>query len=95
MRATIIVRGKVQGVGYRSFVKSRAKEIGLKCSARNLNDGSVEIFAEGNDDLISSMVSIMKERKPPMAVVDSIEVYSEGSSNYRGPFGSNEASGVV
>ncbi|MGC8587186.1 MAG: acylphosphatase [Candidatus Micrarchaeia archaeon] len=94
MRATIIVKGKVQGVGYRWFVRQSAKGIGIKCAARNLKDGSVEIFAEGEKDSINGIVSLLKNRKPPAASVDSIEVYEEGSNNYRGPF-DNGADEVV
>lgn len=41
----IIVTGKVQGVGYRKFAKKVADKVGIMGSVRNLNDGSVEIFA--------------------------------------------------
>ena len=39
----IIVRGRVQGVGFRRYVKQIADEAGLTGTVRNLSDGSVEI----------------------------------------------------
>jgi len=42
------VRGRVQGVGFREFVLTRARALGLTGAARNLLDGrSVEVVAEG------------------------------------------------
>jgi acylphosphatase len=42
-----IVRGRVQGVGFRHFVRGHAQELGLDGEVRNLEDGSVEIVATG------------------------------------------------
>ncbi len=42
-----IVRGRVQGVGYRYFVERIADELGLAGYAKNLDDGSVEVYAVG------------------------------------------------
>lgn len=47
VRLTIWVRGYVQGVGFRWWVRERASALGLAGSAGNLDDGSVEIVVEG------------------------------------------------
>ncbi|MFB4310892.1 acylphosphatase [Actinomadura sp. GTD37] len=47
VRLTAWVRGRVQGVGFRWWVRSRALELGLAGSAANLADGRVEVVAEG------------------------------------------------
>lgn len=47
VRLTAWVRGRVQGVGFRWWVRSRALELGLAGSASNLSDGRVEVVAEG------------------------------------------------
>lgn len=52
--ATAIVTGRVQGVGFRQFVKTLADRLELSGTVRNVDDGSVEIFvqvgAEGEAD---------------------------------------------
>ena len=45
--ATIFVRGRVQGVGFRWWSRARALELGLVGFARNMADGRVEICAHG------------------------------------------------
>lgn len=47
VRLTAWVRGHVQGVGFRWWVRARALELGLGGSATNLADGRVEVVAEG------------------------------------------------
>ncbi|WUI04441.1 acylphosphatase [Spirillospora sp. NBC_00431] len=47
VRLTAWVRGRVQGVGFRWWVRARALELGLAGSATNLPDGRVEVVAEG------------------------------------------------
>ncbi|NDU77769.1 acylphosphatase [Actinomadura sp. DSM 109109] len=47
VRLTAWVRGRVQGVGFRWWVRARALELGLAGSAANLRDGRVEVVAEG------------------------------------------------
>ncbi len=44
---TYIVRGRVQGVGYRYFAQQWAAEIGLSGWVKNLDDGNVEVYACG------------------------------------------------
>ncbi len=43
-----IVSGRVQGVGYRAFAQRAAREIGVTGWTRNLDDGSVEVHANGS-----------------------------------------------
>lgn len=51
-RMTALVSGLVQGVGYREFIRRNALDLGLSGYAENLDDGRVEVVAEGaRDDL--------------------------------------------
>lgn len=50
-----VVRGRVQGVGFRSFAQTAATELGLTGYARNLDDGSVEVYAVGPPDKLEAM----------------------------------------
>ena len=45
----IVVRGKVQGVGFRNATWRKAMELGIRGAVRNLDDGSVEILASATD----------------------------------------------
>ncbi len=45
----IVVRGKVQGVGFRNATRRKAMELGIRGSVRNLDDGSVEILASATE----------------------------------------------
>jgi len=59
MAATIrlIVQGKVQGVFYRATVKKWADELGVTGHACNLDDGSVEVVAQGAADALAELES--------------------------------------
>jgi acylphosphatase len=46
-RITVLVSGRVQGIGYRNFTRKKALELGLSGYAENLPDGRVEVVAEG------------------------------------------------
>jgi acylphosphatase len=48
VRLTAWVRGRVQGVGMRWWIRSQAQPLGLAGWARNLEDGRVEVVAEGS-----------------------------------------------
>jgi acylphosphatase len=48
-RLTAWVEGRVQGVGFRAWVRLRASELGLDGFATNLDDGRVEVVAEGGE----------------------------------------------
>lgn len=63
-RAVIRLYGIVQGVGMRYFIWREAKRLGLNGYVRNLSDGSVEIVAEGDEELIQTLVSLARKEGP-------------------------------
>lgn len=67
-----VVRGRVQGVGYRYFARRNAQALGLSGFVRNLPDGSVEVVAEGGEDALASLERALREG-PAFAAVDSCE----------------------
>lgn len=54
-----VVRGRVQGVGFRWFVRERARALGLSGWVRNRDDGSVEVLAVGEDDALRQLRSLL------------------------------------
>lgn len=55
----ILVFGKVQGVGYRKFAKYHADKLGILGSTRNLEDGSVEIYAQGEQKMLDTFMQYL------------------------------------
>jgi acylphosphatase len=68
-----IVRGRVQGVGFRWFVEREAHILGIAGWVRNNHDGSVEVLAQGTRDQLSGLHSRLREG-PRAARVDAVEV---------------------
>jgi acylphosphatase len=64
-RATIFVQGRVQGVGFRWWVRARALELGLAGFARNLPDGRVEVLAQGEDQAVGGLRELLEQRDVP------------------------------
>jgi len=60
-RATIFVRGRVQGVGFRWWTRARALELGLVGFARNMDDGRVEVCAQGSREAIDRLCDLIQE----------------------------------
>ncbi|OZI33712.1 acylphosphatase [Bordetella genomosp. 5] len=68
----IIVRGKVQGVGYRHATVRRAHLVGATGWVQNMEDGTVEALIQGTPDQVDQMLEWLR-RGPPAAVVTDIE----------------------
>ena len=58
-RLTAWVRGHVQGVGMRWWIRSHALELGLAGWARNLDDGRVEVVAEGPREALDRLLAAL------------------------------------
>lgn len=72
-RIHAIVSGIVQGVFFRSFVKKEAEILKLKGFVRNLDDGTVEVVAEGNKNLLLKFIERLKTG-PNGARVDGVKI---------------------
>src|SRR5579863_5756355 len=68
-----IVRGRVQGVGFRWFVEREAHQLGIAGWVRNNHDGSVEVLAQGTRDQLSGLHARLRQG-PRAARVDSVDV---------------------
>jgi acylphosphatase len=81
-----LVRGRVQGVGFRWFVEREAHILGIAGWVRNNHDGTVEVMAQGTRDQLSGLHSRLREG-PRAARVDSVDIEDEkpaaGLSSFR------------
>jgi acylphosphatase len=64
--------GRVQGVGFRWFVRQAAVRLGVNGDVANLADGRVEIRAQGRSDQLAGLLAAAR-RGPPAARVDRVE----------------------
>ena len=62
------LRGRVQGVGFRWFVRGVARELGLAGRVRNLRDGSVEIEVAGDPESVEELKARVRQGPPGAAV---------------------------
>jgi acylphosphatase len=82
-RLQAVVSGRVQGVGFREFVRHEAATRGICGYVRNSDDGRrVEVVAEGDDAAIEDLVRILHSG-PRFAVVDDVDAeFSEASRGF-------------
>ncbi len=69
-----VVRGRVQGVGFRWFVEREAHILGVSGWVRNNSDGSVEVLAQGTREQLLGLRSRLREG-PRAARVDDVEEF--------------------
>jgi acylphosphatase len=68
-----LVRGRVQGVGFRYFVLVEARSLRLTGFTRNLPDGNVEVQAAGEFDELDALARVL-EQGPALSRVDGVTV---------------------
>lgn len=61
----VVIKGKVQGVGFRALTRRHAMILGIKGTVRNLEDGTVEIYAQGSKQQLEKLIQILKEETTP------------------------------
>jgi acylphosphatase len=76
-----LIRGRVQGVGFRYFAQHAASGLGLTGYARNLDDGSVEIYASGSQDELSDFAARLRQG-PRWADVRGVEEQEAAVQQY-------------
>lgn len=79
----VLIRGRVQGVGFRAWTAREAGRLGLDGWVRNLSDGRVEAVFAGEDGAVSEMIRLcakgpMFGRVDDVAVADEVEAIRPG-----------------
>ena len=72
-RLSVLISGRVQGVGFRAFVQRQALDLHLSGYAENLSDGRVEVVAEGDKDELEHLL-VKLRNGPSHAHVKEVEV---------------------
>ena len=67
------IKGVVQGVFFRKFIKENADELGVRGFVRNLEDGRIEIVIEGRDEKVNELLEKCK-KGPKHSEIKEIEV---------------------
>ena len=72
-RLEAVVRGRVQGVGFRAYVRGWARKLGLAGWVRNEADGTVRLVAEGEPEALDRLARLVWGG-PPHARVEAVDV---------------------
>jgi len=78
-----LVRGRVQGVGFRYFVERQAARLAVSGWVRNTVDGSVEAVAAGSPEVLGEFEEVLR-RGPQLSFVESVSVESAQDVDIRG-----------
>ena len=84
VRMTAVVRGMVQGVGFRYLTARQAAALGLAGSAINQGDGSVEIVAEGPEASVRALLDWLGSPRSPGSVASVDPAFGPASGTLRG-----------
>jgi acylphosphatase len=81
----VLVRGRVQGVGFRFFAIEQAAALGLSGFARNLSNGAtIEVVAEGPLPALEALLATLRHG-PPLARVERVDVsWAAPTGEYNG-----------
>ncbi|MBO3755310.1 MAG: acylphosphatase [Candidatus Brockarchaeota archaeon] len=70
---TVRVEGRVQRVGYRRFILDAAQEAGVSGYVKNEDDGSVTVFAQGDEERLKTFLERIRAPPPPVVVKSFVE----------------------
>ncbi len=85
MQLHVVVRGRVQGVGFRWFVRETARALGVPGWVRNRSDGGVEVVADGTAEVLRTLRQRLQEG-PDGASVEELEELGGFDGQVPNPF---------
>ena len=65
----VMIRGDVQGVGYRAWAEVTAVELGVEGWIRNYRDGSVEAVFSGSEEAVLTIIELCRDGPPGARVL--------------------------
>ena len=72
----LYIEGTVQGIFFRAFVKENAERYNVKGFVRNLDDGRIEVFLEGDTNDVDKMIELCK-KGPKHSEIRKVEIKDE------------------
>lgn len=78
----IYINGTVQGVFFRAFVKENAERHNVKGFTRNLEDGRIEVFLEGDTENVDKMVELCK-KGPRHSQIRDVKIKPERFQDFK------------
>ncbi len=78
----LYINGLVQGVFFRMFIKENAERYNVKGFVRNLEDGRVEVFLEGDSDEVNKMIELCK-KGPRHSQIKNVELKPERFQGFK------------
>lgn len=78
----LYIRGTVQGVFFRGFVKENAEKLNVKGFIRNLEDGRIEVFLEGNSEEVNKMIALCK-KGPRHSQIRKVDIKNERFQDFK------------
>ncbi len=82
--AHVVISGTVQGIFYRSAIRSRAKLLFVNGWIKNLPDGRVEALFEGEKDDVEELIEFCRGGHPRAAVLDIDVEWQKPRGNFAG-----------
>ena len=78
----LYITGTVQGVFFRAFIKENAERYDVKGFTRNLDDGRIEVFLEGNPNDVNKMIELCK-KGPKHSKIRNVEIKPEKFQDFK------------
>jgi len=78
----LYINGTVQGVFFRMFVKENAEKYNVKGFVRNLEDGRIEVFLEGNADEVNKMIELC-QKGPRHSQIKNVQIKPERFQDFK------------
>ena len=78
----LYIQGTVQGVFFRNFIKEKEEKDEVRGFVRNLEDGRVEVFLEGDNDKVDKMIELCK-KGPKHSQIRKVEEKEEKFQDFK------------
>ena len=78
----LYITGTVQGLFFRGFIKENAERHNVKGFVRNLEDGRIEIFLEGDTNNVDKMIELCK-KGPKHSMIKKVEIKEERFQDFK------------